>query len=94
MAESKYFSILFKDIERNSRKILIKECGLPKQYEQVLWMRYVQDKSVNELADELGYTRESIYTLLHKARKDLENKLYNQYELYPDDIQTIIDTLR
>ena len=47
MAGSKYFSILFKDIEKNSQKILIKYCGLSKQY-----------------------------------------------DLYPEEVQTIIDTIR
>lgn len=36
MVGSKYFSILFKDIEKNSQKMLIKYCGLSKQYKKIL----------------------------------------------------------
>lgn len=94
MAGSKYFSILFKDIEKNSQKILIKYCGLSKQYKKILWLRYVEDKTIYEISNELGYTKESTYNLLHKARKDIEEKLYKQYDLYPEEVQTIIDTIR
>ena len=89
----KSFKIRLKDIERGSRLKLIENGGISKLYQKVLTDKYVEEKSIYEIADELGYTKESTYNLINRAKKDLETKLYTQYDLYSTEIQNIIDVI-
>ena len=78
-------------LNKNSTKILINEVGLNKEYKDVLYRKYVQEKSLVEISSELGYTKESVNNLISKSRKVLENLLIDQYELLPEKIQKIAD---
>lgn len=78
-------------LNKNSTKILLNEVGLNKEYKDVLYRKYVQEKSLVEISSELGYTKESVNNLISKSRKVLENLLIDQYELLPEKIQKIAD---
>ena len=78
-------------LNKNSTKILLNEVGLNKEYREVLFKKYVQEKSLIEISSELGYTKESVNNLISKSRKVLENLLIDQYELLPEKIQKIAD---
>lgn len=78
-------------LNKNFTKILINEVGLNKDYKNVLYKKYVEEKSLVEIANELGYTKETVNNLISKSRKVLEEILLEQYELLPKEVQMIAD---
>lgn len=80
-------------LNKNSTKILINEVGLNKDYKNVLYKKYVEEKSLVEIANELGYTKETVNNLISKSRRVLEDIILEQYELMPIKLQMISDYL-
>lgn len=54
---------------------------------------YVEEMSLVEIANELGYTKESTNNLLAKSRRVLEDIILEQYELMSIKLQMIADYL-
>ena len=52
-------------------------------WSEILQMRYYMDKSYDEIAEELGITKEVLYSRLHRAR----NWIHEEYEAEYEDIQ-------
>lgn len=63
---------LLSNVNRFEAEILIKACGLRRKYERVLMLKYVDDLSYQDIADELGMTEKSVSNLLVKARKQFD----------------------
>ena len=53
----------------------------------------LKEMSLVEIANELGYTKESTNNLLAKSRRVLEDIILEQYELMPIKLQMIADYL-
>lgn len=82
-----------KKLNKNSTKILLNEIGLDKESKEILYKRYVEEMSLVEIANELGYTKESTNNLLAKSRRVLEDIILEQYELMSIKLQMIADYL-
>lgn len=67
--------------------------ALTKSLRRFLYKRYVEEMSLVEIANELGYTKESTNNLLAKSRRVLEDIILEQYELMPIKLQMIADYL-
>ena len=63
---------ILKEVRPTDALILIKTADLRKKYENVLIMRYVNDFSCQDIADELSIEVESARNLVSKARKQFE----------------------
>lgn len=63
---------ILSNVNRFEAEILIKSCGLRRKYERVLMLKYVDDLSYQDIADELGMTEKSVSNLLVKARKQFD----------------------
>ena len=63
---------ILKTLRPSDALLLIKTADLRKKYERVLVMRYVHDKSCQDIADELSIEVESARNLVSKARKQFE----------------------
>lgn len=53
---------------------------LPKQYQQILELRFIQDFTIQETAEILGKSNLAIRLLQHRALKQLKNILYHDQE--------------
>lgn len=93
MDNSLSFAKRLKKLNKNSIKILLNEIGLDKESKEILYKRYVEEMSLVEIANELGYTKESTNNLLAKSRRVLEDIILEQYELMPIKLQMIADYL-
>ena len=51
--------------------------ALPKQYREAVWLRYVQDRSYSEIAQELDVPMGTLKTWLYRARNHLQAQLQN-----------------
>lgn len=78
------------DLSKITLKIVIPSIGLKKQYEKVLWMKYVDECSNAEIAEELGMTYESASNFLCKARKSMLKILENENDVIPDDVKHML----
>lgn len=67
--------------------------ALTKSLRRFYIKRYVEEMSLVEIANELGYTKESTNNLLAKSRRVLEDIILEQYELMPIKLQMIADYL-
>ena len=64
---------ILKELRPKEALIVIKAVGLRKKYEDVLIMRYVEELSCQEIADErLHMEVESVRNLVYKSRKQFE----------------------
>lgn len=93
MDNSLSFVKRLKKLNKNSTKILLNEIGLDKESKEILYKRYVEEMSLVEIANELGYTKESTNNLLAKLRRVLEDIILEQYELMSIKLQMIADYL-
>lgn len=93
MDNSLSFAKRLKKLNKNFTKILLNEIGLDKESKEILYKRYVEEMSLVEIANELGYTKESTNNLLAKSRRVLEDIILEQYELMPIKLQMIADYL-
>lgn len=78
MDNSLSFAKRLKKLNKNSIKILLNEIGLDKESKEILYKRYVEEMSLVEIANELGYTKESTNNLLAKSRRVLEDIILEQ----------------
>jgi RNA polymerase sigma-70 factor (ECF subfamily) len=62
------------DVERRDEITRALGC-LPPLHRQVLVMKYLDDRSVEEIADELGRSRVQVQSLLQRARAGLRDEL-------------------
>ena len=63
---------ILKQVNTHQALILIKSAGLRKKYEDILIMRYVDDLSCMDIADQKQMEVESIRNLVWKARKQFD----------------------
>lgn len=69
-------------------KIVIPSIGLKKKQEKALMMKYVDEASIYEIAEELGMTYESANNFLCKSRKAMLEILKNEKDVIPEDIKS------
>lgn len=60
-----------KQMSKTAIAMLIKCAGLQRKYKTILTLRYVDELSIYEIGEKMGYTKESATNLLSKARKQL-----------------------
>lgn len=85
------FARKLKKLNKNSMKILLNGIGLDKESKEILYKRYVLEMSIVEIANDIGYTKESVNNLIAKSRRSLEDIILDQYELLDKNIQKIAD---
>lgn len=87
------FAKKLRKLNKNSTKILLNEIGLCEENKELLYKRYVEEKSIIDISEELGYTKESTNVLIARSRKILEDIIIEQYELLPKNVRMIADFL-
>jgi RNA polymerase sigma factor (sigma-70 family) len=66
-------------IKENQRKILLKLIDkLKPAYKKIIELRFFEEKSYKEIADEMGITVSMVKTNLHRAKKQLK-KIFNEF---------------
>lgn len=87
MTEQARFNEILKRMSKIYLRIIIPGIGLKYKHENVLYLYYVEEKSIAEIADELKMTRESTANLLCKARKELRAMIKRHKILMSDELQ-------
>lgn len=78
---------------KNLLKFLLPELGLRKRVERALYLRYVQEASMYDIAEELGMSYESFSNYLCVARAEMLNIIEQDYDIVSDDTRKLIDKL-
>lgn len=66
-----------KEVELSERKRMVHEAlqQLPDHYRRIVQLRDLEEKSTTETADQLGLTEVNVRVRLHRARKELKERL-------------------
>lgn len=78
---------------KNVLKPLIPALGLHKRAEKVLYMRYVDEASIYDIADDLGIAYESLSNYLCIAREEMLKTIEKDYDILPSETQLLINKL-
>lgn len=64
--------IIAKQVSEEKRAHVLKMVeGLTRRQQEVLFLRYFEEMSCEEIAEVMGLSRQAVYNLVHKALKDL-----------------------
>lgn len=77
-----------------NRQKIIMLMGLDKRYEQLLILKYCDRLTKDEIADKMFVEPESLDKIVTKARRQFNNILLNEYELFSDEQKKYIDLVR
>lgn len=91
--DKKEFSRKLRLANVNTLKTLIPALGLHRRNEQVLMLRYVEQKSLWDISEKMVLTYESASNLLSTSRLEMKRLMNDDYELYPKDVQILIDKI-
>lgn len=78
---------------KNVLKLLLPALGLRKRVERALYLRYVQEVNMYDIAEELGMSYESFSNYLCVARAEMLNVIEQDYDIVSDDTRKLIDKL-
>ena len=78
---------------KNVLKLLLPTLGLRKRVERALYLRYVQEANMYDIAEELGMSYESFSNYLCVARAEMLNVIEQDYDIVSDDTRKLIDKL-
>jgi len=59
--------------------------GLQDNERQVLWLRYLEDRSVPDIARQLKKTEKAVHSLLYRAKQNLRDKLIQLQPLLKEE---------
>lgn len=80
-------------MSKNVLKPLIPALGLHKRVEKVLYLRYVEEKSIFDIAEDVGISFDSLNNYLCVARAEMLETMQRDYEILPQDIKNLIDII-
>ena len=72
---------------------LIPALGLKNRVERTLQLRYVHEKSLYDIAEELGISYETCSNFMCVARAEMLRVIENDYDIVSDDTRKLIDKL-
>lgn len=80
-------------MSKNVLKPLIPALGLHKRVEKVLYLRYIEEKSIFDIAEDVGISFDSLNNYLCVARAEMLETMQRDYEILPQDIKNLIDII-
>lgn len=83
-----------KQMSKTAIALLIECAGLQRKYRIILTLRYVDELSIYEIGEKMGYTKESATNLLSKARKQLITITQKERHIFPDSLQRCLDEIK
>ena len=87
------FAKKMRKASKNILKALIPALGLKRRVETALYLRYVREMSMYEVAEELGMSYESFSNYLCVARAEMLNVIEQDYDIVSEDTRKLIDKL-
>ena len=91
--ETREFAKKMNKASKNVLKLLLPTLGLRKRVERALYLRYVQEANMYDIAEELGMSYESFSNYLCVARAEMLNVIEQDYDIVSDDTRKLIDKL-
>lgn len=91
--DKKEFSRKLKLANVNTLKTLIPALGLHGRNEEILMLKYVNQDSLWDISEKMVLTYESASNLLSTSRLEMKRLMNDDYELYPKEIQILIDKM-
>jgi len=90
---TKEFAKKMNKVSKNVLKLLLPQLGLRKRVERALYLRYIQEASMYDIAEDLGMSYESFSNYLCVARAEMLNVIEQDYDIVSDDTRKLIDKL-
>ena len=87
MGTQKDFNRQLAATSRLALAVLIPAIGLKRQDEQILWLWFVEQRSANEIAEELHIVRETAFNSLCRAKKRMRTMLMEQGNFLSPEVQ-------
>lgn len=78
---------------KNVLRVLIPALGLHGREERALMLKYVEEKCLYDIAEDLGIAYESASNFLCQAREEMLYIMQEDYDILPKDIQNLIDKM-
>lgn len=79
--EEKFFENRRKHMERQLGRVIFSEVKEKNEsWFEILHMRFYMDKSYDEISEELGITKEVLYSRLHRAKNWIQKKYETKFE--------------
>lgn len=80
-------------VSKNVLKALLPSLGLKNRVERVIYLRYIEEDSLYDIAKELGMSYESCSNYLCIARVEMLRTIEQDYDIVSDDTRKLIDKL-
>lgn len=78
---------------KNVLRPLIPALGMHLRNEKAIHLKYIEEKCLWDIAEELGVAYESAGNFLCQAREEMLCIMQDDYDILPKDIQVLIDKL-
>lgn len=93
MLNKKEFSKRLSKVSVNVLRNLIPALGLHKRNEQILILKYVEQRGLWDIAEKMTVTYESASNLLCISREEMQRHMVEDYDILPKDIQILVDKI-
>lgn len=93
MLNKKEFSKRLSKVSVNVLRTLIPALGLHKRNEQILILKYVEQRGLWDIAEKMTVTYESASNLLCISREEMQRHMVEDYDILPKDIQILVDKI-
>ena len=89
--DGRNFANRLNKMSKNVLKPLITALGLHKRVERVLYLRYIEEQSIYDIAEDVGMSFDSLNNYLSFARYEMLSTMQRDFEILPDDIKKLIN---
>lgn len=89
--DGRNFANRLNKMSKNILKPLIPALGLHKRVERVLYLRYVEEQSIYDIAEDVGMSFDSLNNYLSFARHEMLSTMQRDFEILPDDIKKLVN---
>ena len=91
--DTREFARKMSRVSKNVLKALLPSLGLKNRVERVLYLRYIREENLYNIAEELGISYESCSNYLCVARAEMLRTIEQDYDIVSDDTRKLIDKL-
>lgn len=93
MLNKKEFSKRLSKASVNLLRTLIPSLGLHKRNEQILMLKYVEQRGLWDIAEKMTVTYESASNLLCLSREEMQRLMIEDYDILPKEVKILVDKI-
>lgn len=91
--DKRKFTAKLNHTSKNVLRAIIPALGLHQRSERALTMKYIEEKCMWDIAEELGISYNSTGNFISVARMEMLDLMQNDYNIYSDEVKAHIDKL-